>query len=334
MKNQKSLIIVGLLVVGAVAVLIFDQGGNAPVHPKIGQPLVLLETLPQVKEFAVIKGDRRLSLAKNETGMWSVDDGALKLPADGKKVANALDQVGKLKIQRLVSKTPDSEQGIETGTKLVLGSDEATAVVLGDRRTGGGQYIQLAGGQEVFLTNEAADISVDLEQWELKTLLDVKREEIKSAEFSSAKKGQALTLLSREKAEDKLAVQALGKAEKTRESALGAIEKALEALSFSRRVDPSNEEAKTALANGQRTRFTLFDGRTYEITVGKVGKDGAEKYFVAIRGERNNATLDAQKSADLDQLNDLMSKWSYEFSSYNAKRLIKERADLVEAEKS
>jgi hypothetical protein len=333
--NRNAIIAVGLLVVAAVAVLVFDSNRNPAQHPKIGSLVINPSELPNISEVNLTKSDKTLKIRKNDLGLWSVDHDGVILPADGRKIATSFDQISKAKITRLISKSAESDQGFEAGVKLSLISAAGPIDFnLGEKRAGGGQYISLGQGPEVFLTSENIDIATDLDAWELKTLVDLKKEEIKKVEFWSAKKGAASTTLLREKAEDKLAVQGLGKEEKTRESALGTIESALEALSFSKRLDPGNEEAKTALSHAQQSRFESFDGRVYDVWVGKVGKDASEKYFVRVTASKGNSSLSTQQNAEIDLLNELMSKWSYEVSSYNAKRLIKERADLVESDKS
>jgi hypothetical protein len=333
--NRNALIAVGFLVAAAAAVLVFDSNRNPSQHEKIGTYVFPSSELPGITELNLTKSERSLKIRKAESGMWSLEQDGVVLPADARKIATSFDQLSKAKISRLISKAAEPEQGLASGVKCAITTAAGVKEFnLGDKRAGGGQYISLGQSPEVFLTSENIELATDSESWELKTLLDVKKNEIKKVEFLSAKKGVSSTVLLREKAEDKLAVQELSKNEKTRESSLGAVESALEALSFSKRLDPGNEEAKTALANAQQSKFETFDGRVYDVAVGKVGKDASEKYFVRINASKGSASLSAQQTAEIDLLNELMSKWGYEVSSYNAKRLIKERVDLVEPNKS
>jgi len=331
-NNRNLLIVIGLVAVAAIVVMV-DGNKNPAKHESVGQSVVTSGKFETISSITLTKGEKKIEIQKAENGFWSVKEGEVSFPADGRKISSMMDQLAKSKIERVVSKDPAAAVGMETplDVQFMQGSTSFN-IVLGERRQGGGQYLKL-GGPEVFLISEAIEVAPDSETWELKTLVDLKQDAIKSVEVA-AKRGAAPIVMTREKAEDKLVVANLAKNEKMRESNVEQLERGLEALQFSNRVDLSNEPAKTAMGSSRGVRFTLFDGRTYDVAVGKFGAEKDEKYFIKITAGKNGATVSAEIEAEMEQLNRLMGSWYFEVPAYVGKKFEKEKADLIEQVKN
>jgi hypothetical protein len=330
--NRNLLIVIGLVVVAA-AVTFFDGNKNPAKHELVGQSVVESAKFETISSVTISKGEKKIEIQRAENGFWSVKEGEVTFPADGRKISAMMDQLSKSKVERIVSKDPAAAVGMETPTDVQFAQGSTTFnIVLGERRQGGGQYLKLA-GPEVFLISEAIEVSPDSETWELKTLVDLKKDVIKSVDVA-AKRGAASLVMTREKAEDKLAVANLAKNEKMRDSNVEQLERGLEALQFTNRVDLSNEPAKSAMSATRGVRYTLFDGRTYDVAVGKIGTDKDEKYFIKITAGKNGATVTAEIEAEMEQLNRLMGAWYFEVPAYVGKKFEKEKSDLIEQVKS
>lgn len=327
MRNRGLLITTLCLAVGAIAVSLFDRSKNKDKDARLGQVLLNPNAGADADAIEISKGETTVKLVRDPTNVWHLND-VNGFAADAQKIVRLLDDLGRARYSVMAATKAEkfSEFGLASPTKITVLAKEAKLLELGlgDNRTSGGIYVNPIGDARVYVVDPALMAAVDADQWELKTLLDIKKEKIKSIVFFNENDATPVTV-ERAKAEESLKVTGLKEPQKEK-PAVVQLDSLLQSINFSKRVDPSNEEAKAAFAKPQRTVVTLFDQRTYELQVGSVG----QKWFLKIIGAGNGAENDPTVAADLKRLQDLMLAYAFEVPSYVAQRLIKKPSDLIE----
>ncbi len=317
MAKQKLWLITAVLVLAAGATLLWDRknagsGGEARVGRYLVEPGTDLERID------LKKGDKTLALVRDAQKTWRLGD-ANGFPADATRVAQLVDALMRTKIDTAVDAKPEAmaELGFGDGATTVTATAAGKAlplVTLAGPRKNGGQYVGLGATDRAFLVALAVSAEPDAGPWELKTLLDLAKDEVKSVSFG----GTTPVTLSREKKEDALAVQGLAANEKEKPAAK-AVETTPTGLAFTKRYDKSNEEAKSALATPTTVTVTTFAGKTYVFKVGSVG-DATKKWFLSIEGD-----------GVAPELKGLMDSWWFEIPESTAQRFTKGRPDFIEA---
>lgn len=329
--NKKLMILTAVLVAGAAVVLVMDKAKEKKGDPRLGKPVVASSEIVGVDTVQVTKGELAVNLILDGDKIWHLSD-AKGFPADVSRITRLLDDLTKANVQVLAASTQDAmnEFGFDAATKIVLktGERELLSVNLANNREGGGQYVSFGGEYKVYLINQGLSVLPDSAAWEMKTLVNVKPEMIRRIEFLPAlATGRKPAAISREKAEDPIKAEAIP-ADAKEAGSIRSHESILAGLSFTGRVDPGNEEFKSAMASTSMVRVALFDGRIYTVKVGSVG-EANKKYFLHITGEKG-ATTAENEGKELVVLNDLMSRFAFEVPVHIGSKFEKGADDLVD----
>lgn len=328
MRNKGLLITTVCLGIGAGAVVLLDRQKAKEKDARLGQVLLTPEAGANADLIEITKGDKVVKLVRDAGNVWHLGE-ASGFPADAQKVVRLIDDLGRARYSVLASSKAEKlgEFGLTSPTKLSITAKggKSLDVSLGDNRTAGGIYVAPAGEGKAYVVDPAIVASSDVEHWELKVLVDVKKEHVKSVAFFHDD-GAAPVTVERAKPEEPLKVVGLKEPQKDK-PAVAQLDTLLQSVSFSKRLDPSNEEAKGALAKPSKAFVTLFDGRTYEVQVGSVGS----KWFIKILADKHGAQLDAAAAAELERLQQLMAASAFELPAYVAQKFVKKSEDLVES---
>lgn len=328
MRHKGLLITTVALGIGAAAVMLRDRLQDKAKDARLGQNLLSSTVAADADTIEISKGEQNLKLIVDADKVWHIGE-LTGFPADAQKVLRLIDDVARSRYSMLLTSKSDKhgEFGLTAASKLIIASkgNKLLDLKVGDRRGSGGLYLAVADEPKVYLVDPAWQLDTDPEHWELKTLVDIKKEQIKSLAFEQDA-GSAAIVAERSKAEEPLKLSGL-KDGKTEKPAVAQLESLLTGVNFTRRLDASNEEAKAALAKPVKTVVQLFDGRRYDLLVGNVG----EKWFLKIIVDRNGANLDAKIEADLKRLEQWMGSYAFEVSSYVAQRLTQKQDDLIES---
>lgn len=333
MADKKILAVTALLVVGAATVLLLDQKTETFADPRLGQTILDGTTALGADKLEIKKDGKTLVLVKDDGNVWRLGD-AKGFPVEAGKVVRLMDELARAKLTMVVATSKDAfdEFGLGSPTSVVLSGHgkELAAAALGTPRKGGGQYVAVAGEAKAYLADQVVSPSPDADAWELKSLLDLEKADVKSlAYFPIDASAGAPVTLSREKAEDPLKVVGLKEPQTEKPTTAGA-DGSVAGVTFAKRLDKGNEEAKGALAKPAKTFVTMFDGRTYEILVGSLGTE-TKRWFMTVNADQNGATLDPKKQADLDALKGLMASYAFEVPAHVAQRFSKGSGDFVES---
>jgi hypothetical protein len=337
--NKKIMLITTTLVAGAAVVLLFDSAKDRKVDPRVGKPMLAAADVLEVAEIAINKGDANVKLVLDTDKIWRLNDLA-GFPADAAKVSRALDDLSKADVQVLAaansSKEGMNEFGFESATKVTLNAaagKELFTASFANQREKGGQYVSIGGEYKVYLIGQSLSFVPDVSEWEAKTLLNVSPDQIKKVEFvPTAFLKRKPIVLSRDKVEDAIKVETVPEGSKEAGS-IRSHESILTSIGFTNRVDPENEQYKAAMAAPSVVNITLFDGRTFTANVGSTGEAETKKYFLRLTGVKGEATSEGEVK-NLTLLNDLMSKYAFEVSSFIGGRFEKGQEDMLEKKDS
>ena len=324
---------------GAAVVLLFDSAKDRQVDPRVGKPMIQSTDVLDVAEIEISRGETNLKLVLDQNKIWHLND-LSGFPADASKVSRALDDLSKTQIQVLAaassSKESMTEFGFDNATRVTLNAGagkELFTVNFANNREKGGQYVSIGSEFKVYLIGQSLRLTPDAGEWELKSLVNVLPDQVKSVEFiPAASLKKKPVLLTRTKVEDPIAVDKVPNGLKDAAS-IRSHESILSSITFTSRVDPSNEQFKAAMATPSVVNVTLFDGRTYTAKVGSTGDVNGKKYYLQLTGVKGESTADAEVK-NIEFLNDLMSRFAFEVSSFTGGKFEKSQDDMVEKKDS
>lgn len=329
--NKKIILLTGVLTAGAAAVLVLEKTKEKAPDPRLGKAIVEPKDVTAVDTIEISKEPSSVKLVLGSDKLWRLGD-QNGFPADAAKITRLLDDLTRSHAQVLSSSAKESmnDFGFDAATKVSLkGSDkELLALNIGSSREKGGQYVSFGGEYKVYLINQNLSVLPDAGSWETKTLVNIKADQVKKVEFAPApSSGKKPVVLVREKAEDPVKPMTVP-AGSTEAGSIRSHESILSSVSFSSRVDPSNEEYKSAMAAPGVVTVTLFDGRVYTGRIGSVGKE-TKKYFLNLTGVKGEATAESD-AKDLALLNDLMGRYAFEVPAWVGGKFEKGHEDMFD----
>jgi hypothetical protein len=322
------------LVAIAAAVVLFDGYESSSRHPMAGQSLVKESELAGLKKIEITRDTKKIEINRNTDNDWVVTEGGETFPADGAKIANFLDQMKLIQLSRVVSKDRATFPQMSDVVSLKLIGQKNIEISLGQTRQGGGQFLSRDPFKEVLISNNELKVQTDFEEWELKTLVSINPETIKSIQGSGSKKKMDDFEIARSKESDPLELSELSEKQKTQEINVKYIAGALENLMFTAKLNPSNEVAKTAMEKPKSLRYELFDGTVYQVKVGTWSAEDKKRHFIEITQKSAQTAAKDKKGQQRDVLGDLMKRYRFEISEASAKKFLKKRSNFFEASES
>ncbi len=340
MENKKSLYLALSLGVLALGIFIFDQVKESRSKVKLPDLVIEEGKISEINKMVISNNGNTIELHRKENGFWTVSHQQNEFPGDGQKIGKFLDSLSKIKPESLVASNP-SDLGIyglsdkEKKIDLLVNEKNIVTLKIGDQRKGGGIFFKFNNNNEVYLTKESFSVETDSDSWDLKTLANIKKENIKEVSFYRYKSSKPEVVLKREKAEDKLKLVGVDETkESIKESSITESETLLENLSYNKKFDLSNVELQTAMGKPDRVEMVLFDGRIFNLEVGKMGEKDKEKYFLKLNVAGDLSKLDPLLKESSEILNSMMQKNGFEVSSWVGKKFIKSKDAFKEKKKS
>lgn len=319
--SPKAWISVGIFLTLFVLVLVTREDRVA-----VGLRTLELPTLDEnLVEKIEVKGEHRALLAKGESG-WTVadpDKPDTRFGADPSAVSALLSSLKELEAGSFVTarkeKHADLEIDDEKGLFVTFHQKGRAplALVFGRYAQGGGNYIRLASGTEVFVGKGTvgAKLKKNVEGWRKKKLFDLELAGLASLTVEPAG-GQAFTLEPREEGEEKKIVWGVAPGtalpegfrvddELARRLATNAV--GLRASAF---VDEPRATLDTGLGDPPvlgRLVLKTKEGKSYTLRLGK--EDEASRVHASIEGEAQIYLLTSHQAKGamkaLDELRDL-----------------------------
>lgn len=341
-----AMVAAGMLVLTIVVHLI---GGYAP-DVYVGKGTLLIQGLDvgKVAKITVQKGSDTVNLTRSDDGGFSVEE-CSGYPASVKKINELLIKCLEIRVADKVTQSKDNhaELGVtEEGedTTVIKLFDEADKLLVGviagtaSPRTGG-VHVRLAGQDTVFSTEKGFYITASPTGFTNNALVDVSKDDVQEIEVQL---GKDIYTIIRDKA-DKIVLSNPPEGKRGKEYEVGSAFGALGNLTF----DEVTSASKEPLENTGTFTCKLKKHITYTVRLSK--KD--DKYFVRLSAagpsqelidksrsisedepkselEKKDAVLTATQKAT--EFNDRHATWVYQVSSWQAEKMLKPVADLLE----
>ena len=331
MMRSKTILLTGLLAIIAVAVGLIDAF-YSKADKRIGMPIIDMKQMIGVNSISYIRGETKVELVMDSENQWRM--GSISgFPADAGKVSRLVDDVTRGTVQILVAeaRNQNDDFGFKIGGEIILkrGGQVVSTVMLGARRPQGGQFLAFNGDNKVYLTDHDLERAATEDYWELKRLINVPAEEIKSVAFkpapSSSKKPVVLT---RDKSGETIKVASVSEniqdvGRVTSQAGL------LRNLEYTKRTTTGVPEFAAAMRNPDEAMVTLFDGRKYSVKVGQTSGEN-QKYFLSVKATPPTGTTAVTADAKLDEwINQVMGQYCFEVSKETASRFQLGLADVT-----
>lgn len=299
------------LLIATAAILFFDRHSQPERDQRLLQ--IVLTDISGIDKIELQSTDEQITLTA-KAGEWLIE--ADNFLADARKLMRFLDKLQSTVFSDLVAKGKDNfaQFGLDNPTTLTIsaGSAKVLELLSGNTRKGGGQYVSLKGEDRVYLLNQSLVTSTSSAYWELKTLLQLEAEQIKSVKFN------AKTEISRTSAEADFVFKTKLPAGKQPDPIkLKQLPQMFASLAFIQRLGFDNEERRAALSTPHTIIVELFDSAKYKIETGKLTNKDEDKYFIQIKGEQGT-----EANAKIATLNVMMQKFSFVISPQSGRRLI------------
>ncbi|MEZ4743965.1 MAG: DUF4340 domain-containing protein [Bdellovibrionota bacterium] len=323
--NKSSLITIGLVVIAIIAVVSKSiNSSNKDADPMIGQTIMAQADTTKISNIEISRdNDHKVSLVMDEKHAWHLQTD--NFPADAAKILQFIENLTSAKIVRKMGTNKEiyPSLGLDNATNVVIKAkdQELLHIKIGSQRKGGGAYISLNTNDNSYLLSKNLSVFADANDWELKVIANVESKDIKTVEFISK---SATSKLTRESADKDFLLDGIKEGEELNKSSANALANILTGIRYTSRVESDNALAKNALEQASKAIITTYDGRTYTVTVGKVGEKDSEKWYVHIDsagGKEDNENFKTYAFIN--------SKWSFEVSSYIAQKFIKSRTDFI-----
>ncbi|MBF0442103.1 MAG: DUF4340 domain-containing protein [Oligoflexales bacterium] len=347
MVSKKILAVVGALALIALLTLVIEKREGSKDLKDIEKSLFQIEKIPEVSGIEISQSDKKVKVVRDENNRWIVD-GNDKFPASATTVVKFLENISEIKLIRLISDKREkwNDLELEKGARVSLfsGDKALLKLVLGKRREGNGQFVAFEDSTKSYLADKVLSFFQESSAWELKTLLDLKKDDLKEINFmpKDLSKKKSFKFV-REKKEDSLKLSDRGEKEKEKDSEISSLYGMFSSLSYSQR-QPKDSQQKELFSKADSVSVSTFDGRSYSILVAKVekktppeknppsDKDKNKKvekemdYYVTM----NLSGTYADSSGDGKFFNAMMDKWVFKVEPYQAKRFLREREEFLE----
>lgn len=316
--KQKFIAAIGVLVLGAAITMILQktqQNSNSSLPKQI----LSIEQMQNIQGIDITKDTKSISLAPNNAGRWLIQ-GAYEIPVSGQKVLRLLEQMQSTKFLRFIASKENApaDIGLEESTNLTMHlQGKKTVLELGSQRKGGGgQYIGYDG--KIYLINQNISISPLASSWELKKVIDIKPNELKSIGFK--KHNETEFKFSRDNIESVFSLQSSQKNLVFDTNKKSKLTKILSNVDFAHKILKSEAPLKEAFAKPHLIEAETFDGLVFKIQIGKfknTKKEEPEKQYMSFKILHE----DNQSSEEVQFWNKQNEKWVYEVSNYIAQQL-------------
>lgn len=263
------LIVAGLAVIAGVVHFVTRPTPPPAADERVGRPLVDTAVIEKATRLRLAEGGRSVELVKGTDGSWQVAS-YHDLPADFAKLSRFIGDLTKAKLERLVTRNPDSINRLEFKDTQITLTDSAGAEVwsltLGKNADGGGRFVRFGNENAAFLTRLSTWLDVEPKNWADSSLVGLKNEDIAKIEIRYPDT-PAVTLTRKAAGEPFASDDAVGKVVKsaTVNSLLGT----LTGLRFTDTTPLEDADAVAARAHARRFSLTTFDGRTVTVTLGR-----------------------------------------------------------------
>lgn len=272
--NVKPLALVVALLALAAGIVFWRNHrpvADPSADPRVGQPLVAVETLGRLRGLQLVAGGQSVTLAADKDGQrWTVPD-YHDLPADFGKLVTLVESLRGAKVGRFVTAQPERLERLGfAGDRIELRAADAQPLLtlhLGKNADSGGRFVRFGDDKKAYLVDLAAWLDGVAKNWAQSQLLDLKSDAVAALDFRFAD-GSALAA---KRTADGAAwtSDGLPEGKELKGSTLDSLVTQLGALRFSETTETGAPDAVAAREHAQTVVVTLKDGTAYTVALGR-----------------------------------------------------------------
>ena len=346
-------LIFSLLILAAVAAVGYwlsnRDTGKTEISSKVGEKLVDPELLTDITKIVLqsIDDDKTVHIKKDEKGTWILPDYYL-LPVEFSKLDNFISSLLKADILRFVTRKKDRMERLEFSKhKIVLKTNEETvwSMETGKRGQSGGLYVRFNDEADAYLADLTSYFDSNVDNWPEKRMLLFQSSDVAALyfEFSNSEPGFKIE---RETAESEFTAEGLMENEKLNESAITSFISTLSSARYTKVHELDDPDAIAAKEHTHSIKIELFNGKTYNLHVGRrpaeiadaVESDNSELSDNETEIEEEPEEQEPgpvfiffESSDPNDRLNSIMQRVSLSYSNYVFNQVPESREKFIEA---
>lgn len=271
MKLRPLLSIVAALAAVAVVVHFTTRPTPPPAaDPRVGKPLVETSLLERATRLRLSEAGRTVELTKTADGVWQVSS-YFDLPADFAKLSRFVSDLRMAKLERLVTRSPESIARLEfKDTQIALfdtAGSELWAVTLGKNAEGGGRFVRFGHEDSAFLSRLNTWLDLESRNWADSTLVGLKPDEVARIELGFPDAPPVTVTRTEASGAFSASDDSPGRTLKT--TTITSLLSTLTALRFTDTTETDDSEAEAARQHARTFALTTFEGRTVTVALGR-----------------------------------------------------------------
>ncbi len=348
LQSSKFVILSVLSAVGALSVLTYTAL-HARLDEREGKSLLLAADLQKATAIKVSQKDAWISIERGANQAWTFKTSiGEEFFASGEQVGSFLKSLNKAKVLRKVFEDPSafsvSEVGLHAPRLVEVRSEKGVLLDLrgGFNLPGGaGLYFSEGANPSVYLTDRSIESTMAIKYWQLKYLLNIDNQLVKSLKFTAYQAGQQHEEfeLRRDSPEETLSVADLKATEEAKSYELAVASSALEFIEFDEKYPKDhdsyrqNKELQSVWERPiGRVEAELFSGRKIELLLASYQLEENTFYLskiVDLSAGEDFGPLPEDIQVQLQILPKMNEDWLFQIDQKTLGRLFKQRAHFV-----
>ena len=338
----KPLSLISVILCGlGIALYFYEQGAEQGQENLSGQILLKQLDTKNLNKIQVRSSEGLLELHQSQQG-WQ--ETGLDYPLSGEKIQEFLLELTDLRLGDLVTDNPerhalfqllsppDSKEQWEdekhaVALSLLHGDDSSLLeILLGkSREQGSGQYLRYADSDEVYLLPDTLDIDTDPNDWLNKELTSLDEKMIQK--LKSQNSSDSDFTLSYDNQSNSWSMSDSPEAE-LKEDEINDILKRLQELSFTKILTGELSDNSTGRTQLTNLEATLADGIIYALQIGE-NENPEGNHVMSLRMSIQIEADSPDSRKEMERLNQKVGGRLFEIRSWEAKDLLKKKADLL-----
>ena len=263
-----SVVILALL--SAIAFLVQRPSAPANRDARVGQSVFDAKLLEKTARIRLADQGKTVLLAKQADGKW-IDASYFDLPADLSKLSRFIDDLAGAKVQRLVSRNPETLARLEykdTSIALLDAADrDLWRLTLGKNAEGGGRFVKFGNEPAAYQASLSLFLDSEAKNWADSLLVDLKPDDIAQVEVGFAE-GEPVTATRAKKEEAWTAAKAPA-GQRVKGDRITSLLSSFTNLRFQDTSDLSDANVEAARQHSRTLKLTTFDHKTIAIQLGR-----------------------------------------------------------------
>lgn len=268
----KTLVVVVIVLAALSGVAFWLNRPPAPAapDPRVGKPLVDSGAIENASGLKLVDQGKTVALSRLPNGTWQ-DDSYYDLPVDFSKLSSFINDLTSAKIDRLVTRNPETIGRLEFGGTSItlLGANGGVlwSVDLGKNADQGGRFVRFGDENKAYLASLNTWIDNDAKSWADAQLLNLKVDDI--ARIVIPLDDVPAVTLTRKTKDDSWKASPLPPGKELIPDKVTSTLSSLSSLRFSDSSEPADPQAKSAWKHARKFELTTFAGKTYTVALGR-----------------------------------------------------------------